>query len=148
MKRVKITWIDQDASVLDLGPAQLLSVSAQWSASRPSDEPWLAVTKPISRDGGFSTLSLSLDAFHRFSDEVVRKFGVMAEDLLTHCTQDEIGCLKHAEERKGNPPELFQAHEGLLRIHLPSRLVGTAKNRVSELFGRAQNTVMDRSSID
>lgn len=139
MSDVEITWVDQDDSVLDLSPFELLQATASWSAGRPSGEPWLAVTKPTTHGQGFSAISLSLDAYHRFSNELVRRFAEQCEELLDRCTVEETEEMKRQEIQKGNPGMLWQANQGLLRLLLPARLVDDAKKTIEKLFQQVPN---------
>lgn len=144
MKQSRISWLEQDASVLELSPFEALQTSTTLVAQRPPDEPWLALVKPTSKDVRFFSLSLSLDAYHLFSSEVVAGFSATAESLLGEVSQQEASEITSQEQEKGNPGNLWLANEGLLRMLIPSRLLEQAKSEIEKLFKETENVVYSK----
>lgn len=143
MTQAKVSWLEQGASVLDLSPFEALQASTTLVAQRPSDEPWLALVTPTSKDVSSFSVSLSLDAYNLFSPEVISGFSGAAENLLRRCTQEEISAMASQEKEKGNPGNLWLANEGILRLFVPSRLLEQAKSAIERLFREATSIVVN-----
>jgi hypothetical protein len=142
----RITWLDQDSSVLKLTPAEVLRASTGWSARRSPDQPWLAITKPTSLAEQYFTVSLSLDAFHRYTDPTMQGFVAECESLEQAYTNEEREAMRAEEISKGNAGRLHEAKPGLLRVHVPRRLVPDAKTRIETLFAGAGPIVVETTS--
>jgi hypothetical protein len=148
MRKTTITWQEQDKSSLKMNPMELLQHSTKLSANRPEDEPWVAVVKPNALEHDNYVLSLSLDAYHMYSEGVREEFANECETLLAMCELEEIEEIRSEEIRKGNLGELYQVDEGLLRLHIPSRLLSRAKTVIESIFRRMPGNVVDEKSVD
>jgi hypothetical protein len=143
-QKIKISWLDQDVSVLKLNPMEIINASAEWSANRPLDEPWLATTKPTSFSQKYFTIALSLDAFTKFKKKVRQEFIIECKKLLELCSLNEIEEIKKEEIEKGNPGDLYISDEGILRLIIPSRLVDKAKSFIIDAFTRVEGELVER----
>ena len=148
MQKIKISWIDQDVSVLKLNPMELIYASAEWSANRPADEPWLATTKPTSFSQKYFAITLSLDAFSKFKQNVRKEFILECKKLLELCTSNEIEEIKTEEIDKGNPGDLYISRDGILRLIIPTHLVDKAKSFITDAFKRVEGELVERVEPD
>jgi hypothetical protein len=142
MKSVQISWQDLDKSVLEMNPMEYIMASADWSAAAPDDEPWLATCIPTANDEEYFTLALALDGYHVYSEDIRRSFIAECELIISLCDDDEIQRMKEDEISKGNTGILFDSEIGLLRIHVPSRLLQYAKERLRIMFESADDALV------
>jgi hypothetical protein len=144
----RIDWIDQDASILSLTHAELLQASMEWNARRSPEQPWLAIAKPTSIAEQYFTLSLSLDAYRRYTDAVLQGFVAECEALQSACTPEEVDQLRTEEVSKGNVGRLYEAKARVLRVHVPKRLVPAAKARMEALFADGAHRTTEQAEAD
>ena len=142
MKIVRISWQDHDKSVLEMSPMEYIMASTDWSTATPDDEPWLATCIPTSIEEEYYTLSLALDGYHVYSENIRRNFVAECKLIISLCSDHEIQKMKEHEIIKGNPGRLFDSEIGLLRIHVPSRLLQSTKERIRTMFESAEEELV------
>lgn len=148
MKKIKITWQVQDKSVLRMNPIELLRYSTKLSSNRPKDEPWVATIKPTTLEQKNYIISLSLDAYHKYTEDILKEFKSECKKILSMCEPEEIEEMKIEEIEKGNTGELYQADEGILRLLIPSRLLNMSKIAIELAFQRTYGNIVKKESSD
>jgi hypothetical protein len=131
MTGARISWREQKG-MLPKDPMERLMVGASLASERA--EPWLATIKPIVEGSSFRVISLSLDAYSRFSDAIVAGFSELSESLLARISNAERAAIIDEEAKRGNPPRLWSARENHLRLVVPERLLPVAKESIEQLF--------------
>lgn len=148
MSNVKITWIELDASVLKMNPMELLYSSTQWSTKRPVDEPWLAMIKPTSSSQKYLAVTMSLDAYHKFTDSITSEFLKEIQNIIACYSEKEIEEISEEEKQKGNTGELYISKERILKLIIPSRLLNQFKIVVTSAFDRIEGDIVEKINID
>lgn len=148
MRSVNISWIEHDVSVLNLEPMERLQLYTNWSASQPMDEPWLAIIEPTSRSKKYFIMSLSLNAYHKFTKTVLEEFHRECEHLLALCTLSEFEEMQAEESVKGNPGKTSQIDELGVRVIVPSRLLAQAKAAITDALNRVSDEPVEEASFD
>lgn len=142
-----IHWIELDASILKLNPREFLQASLQWNNKR-DDEPWLSIIKPTSVDMEYFVISLSLNAYFKFTNKIVDDFKNTCLKILDKCNSTEITDMTEEEIMKGNAGELFEAQEGLFRLIVPKRLLDYSKTAISDIFQHNDQEIVKEHSWD
>lgn len=147
MSRI-IHWIELDASILKMNPRELLQASLQWTHDQKDENQWLSIIKPTSEKVDYFVLSLSLNAYLKFTDKIVEDFKKVCLNILEKYNSSEITEMAEEEIRKGNNGELFEAQEGVLRVIVPKRLLDYSKNIISDIFQRCDQEIVKEHEWD
>lgn len=144
----RISWLDQDESVLRLNPMERLMLSTEWVSQRPEDEPWVAVAKPADLGCRAFVLSLSLDGYHEFSEEIRERFIEECEVLISQLPAEEIQEVREIEIANGNRGDLVVSSSRLLRLVISADVREEAKQRIQDLFAGFEETLVVESQSD
>ncbi|MFC1849105.1 hypothetical protein ACFL27_02750 [candidate division CSSED10-310 bacterium] len=148
MSIVKISWVEQDVSEIELSPMERLMALTRLSENTPADEPWLAIFHPTSRSKKYYLMAISLDAYWRFSDDLIKDFSLECKKILEYFDHNEISEMRNEEISKGNPGDLFNAQERLLRLFVPSHFLPKAKKRILNIFQRIPGDLTEKAYSD
>lgn len=141
MNNSKISWQRLDKNVLKLKPDELLNASVKWNRNIPEHENWLALIKPTKHNEKYYCLSLSLNAYYKFSQNIQELLQIEFKTLLTFFYEEEINDIKNEELEKGNSGIIYIIKDKIARIIVPVRLLDKTMNIFEIIFSNNTNCI-------
>ena len=109
---------------------------------------WMGIVGPTSKEMHFFAISLSLDAYHEFSVEIVARLKELAEEVLSTIGADTLERIREEELSKGNSGDLFDLTERGYQIIVPARCVDAVKKSIESVLLRARGPIVVQVEAD